>query len=354
MKNRARTDGQSPTAYEAEQIRRIAAWKSEPPNPLSELWKMLTLPGARALEKVIPDRIVRVAIERADDTAEILAGQEDIKRRAGVRDLSELRERPLEECDRMAMQVGVGARMLATVEGAATGAGGAWTTLFDIPLLFTLALRTIRKIGHCYGDPLDGPRGRALVLGILLTALSGSLEIRRRRLEQLREIEDLLIEEAQEEVVLEEALSFLFQLEEFGEIPGVGAVSGALLNLTLMSRLDVASRRIFQERRLRQAGKVAGDRIPPAEAHPRALAGGVAGVLGRIAYGGCYYAGFGAALPAHAAAALGRPVNRALGRSRPNGAATGGVGVDGTVGEGRNTPDPSARRRRRTKVLTTA
>ena len=351
MKNRDDTDRESPTAYEAEQIRRIAAWKSEPPNPLSELWKMLTLPGARALEKVIPDRIVRVAIEKADDTAEILAGQEDIKRRAGVRDLSELRDRPLDECDRMAMQVGFGARMVAIVEGAATGAGGAWTTLFDVPLLFTLALRTIRKIGHCYGEPLDGRRGRALVLGILLTAVSGSLEIRRRRLEQLREIEDLLIEEAQEEVVLEETLAFLFQLEELGEIPGVGAVSGALLNLTLMIRLDVASRRIFQERRLRQGGKVAGDRIPPAEAHPRALAGGVAGVLGRIGYGGCYYAGFGAALPAHAAAALVRPMNRALGRGLRNGATGGG---DGTSARGRNTAGTAARSRRRANALPTA
>src|SRR5215813_1768283 len=84
MNHGVKKDRRSLTAYEAEQVRQIAAWKSEPPNPLSELWKTLTLPGAKALEVVIPDRLVRVAIEKADDAAEVMAGQEDIKRRFGV------------------------------------------------------------------------------------------------------------------------------------------------------------------------------------------------------------------------------------------------------------------------------
>src|SRR5438105_2672961 len=88
------------TPYEAQQVRRIAAWKSLPPNPLSEMVKMVTLPGAKVIEPLIPDRIVRHAIEKAYDISEIIAGQEDTKRQAGVKDLSELRDRPLEECDR--------------------------------------------------------------------------------------------------------------------------------------------------------------------------------------------------------------------------------------------------------------
>ena len=344
MNDVARKRRSSLTAYEAEQVRQIASWKSEPPNPLSELWKTLTLPGARARGEVIPNGLVRVAIEKADDAAEILAGQRDIKRRAGVRSLSELRDRPLEDCDRMARQVGLAAQALAAAEGAATGAGGAWTTLIDIPLLFTLALRTIRKIGHCYGFPLEDRRGRALVLAILVTASSGSLETRRRRLDSLRDIEDLLLEEAQEEVILEEALSLLFQLEAFGEVPGMGAISGAVLNVAMMNRVDVASRRIFQERWLRQAGKVA--EIPPAEAHPRALAGGVAGALGRLGYAGCYYVGFGVALPVYAAAAMVRPMNNALTRGVQEGAAAATRGVDRTLAGARATSNARPRRRR--------
>ena len=42
------------TSYEAEQVRQIAAWKSEPPNPFAELFKKVTLPGARWLDRRHP------------------------------------------------------------------------------------------------------------------------------------------------------------------------------------------------------------------------------------------------------------------------------------------------------------
>ena len=53
------------TAYESEQIREIAKWKSQPPNPLSELWNQLALIPAKLVAKLIPDVVVRSAIERA-------------------------------------------------------------------------------------------------------------------------------------------------------------------------------------------------------------------------------------------------------------------------------------------------
>ena len=156
---------------------------------LAQIWKIITYPGAKALEMVIPDKLVRKCIEGASRGAEVLAGQEDIKRRAGVQDLAELRDRPLDECDRLAIPAGVMAMTLATIEGAATGAGGVWTTLLDVPLLFVLALRTIRKIGHCYGYPLDDRRAESVVLEILVVAMSSSLQIRRKRLQRLRDAE---------------------------------------------------------------------------------------------------------------------------------------------------------------------
>jgi hypothetical protein len=321
------------TDYEVEQVERIAAWKSEAPNPLAEIWKTITVPGAKVLEKVIPNRLVEMAIEKVDDAADLMAGQEDIKRRAGVQELAELRNRPLEECDGMARQSGLGAQVLATAEGAATGAGGVWTTLLDVPLLFTLALRTIRKVGHCYGYTLEGNRGRAYVLAVLVAALAGSLELRRRRLRRLREIEDLLIEETEEDIIIEEIVSFVFQLEVFEDVPGLGAISGAALNVALMNRVDRTARRVFQERWLRDNGKVR--EIAPAEAHPRILAPGLAGAVGRLAYSGCYAVGFGAALPVYAAAAVIGPMNGALTRGIRDGANSAGRGVEWSVDRAR-------------------
>ena len=109
-------------------------------------------------------------------------------------------------------------------------------------------------------------------------------------------------------------------------MPGIGAISGAVLNVTFMNRVDVTARRVFQERRLRDAGKVR--EIEPAEAPPRVLASGLAGALGRLAYSGCYYVGFGAALPFYAAAAVIGPRDNALARGIRDGAAAAARGAE--------------------------
>ena len=92
-----------------------------------------------------------------------------------MKDVRELRKSPLEECDRLTHRVSFAARMLAAAEGAATGAGGAATTLIDVPLLFASALRTIIRIGQCYGYPGGEPRDRYFNLGVLTVATAGSV-----------------------------------------------------------------------------------------------------------------------------------------------------------------------------------
>jgi hypothetical protein len=295
------------TSYEAGIVREIAAWKSRPPNPFFELFDMIAMPVADLMEKVIPDNLVREAIAKSYKMSEVLAGKEDVKRQAGVRELGELLKGPLEECDRLAFQASTGAQAWATVEGAATGAGGVLTTLIDIPLMFVLALRTILKTGHCYGYSLDREDDRHFVLGILIAASSSSLQIKRQRLEDLRQIETMLLEETQEEILGEEALSFLFQLELFEPVPGVGMISGAVLNLFFMRRVDRTARHVFQERWLADNGKVAV--IAPATVHDRHVAGGLSGVLGRATYSGLYALSYGAALPVHFAGSLFRSID---------------------------------------------
>jgi hypothetical protein len=319
MNQQAEGDRTQLTSYEADQVAEIAAWKSEPPNPISELWQRMMLAGANVVEKLIPDRLVSVAIEESYDVAAMLAGQEDIRRQAGVRDLADLRDRPLEECNRLAKRVGRNALVLGTAEGAATGAGGVLTTLIDVPLLFALSLRTILRIGHCYGYSLDDRKSRNYVLGVMVAALSASLEARRHRIHRLREVEDLLIEETEEQILAQEVTSLLFQLEFFEELPGIGAVSGGLLNLAFLHRVDVTSRRVFQERWLRDNGKL--EVIAPAQAHARHVATGWSGALGRAMYSGCYYFGFGVAIPVYIAAELIRPMDNALARGIRDGAA---------------------------------
>jgi hypothetical protein len=283
---KASEDGQpqeSLTPYEAEQVEAIAAWKSMPPHPLGELFKRLTQPGADRIERIIPDTLVMRTLDAAYAIAERAA------RAMAPAD------RPLEACDQSAIPIASRARTIAVVEGALTGAGGVLTTLADIPLLFVLSLSTIVKIGRAYGYRLDQQRDRQYVLGVLIAATSGSLEVRRGRLEQLHDIETWFLEETQEEILTEEAASLLFQLELFEEVPAIGAVSGALLNLSFLRRVEVTARRVFQERWLRDRGKVT--LIAPRQAHARVHAPGWSGAWGRAAHAGFYGLGFAAALP---------------------------------------------------------
>jgi EcsC protein family len=283
------------TDYESDQVRQIAFWKARPPNPLAEMFRRITLPGVKLGKRIVPDALVRRAIDQGFELAERLVGKEDVLQQAGVENLSNLRNKPLEECDRLALQTGISSQVFATAEGAATGAGGILTTLVDIPLLFILSLRTIIKIGHCYGYPLDQQKDRHFVIGALIAAISGTLETRRKRLDELHDLEDMLIAETQEELVSEELLSILFQLGVFEGIPGIGAISGAVLNLAYMRRVDVTARRVFQERWLKDNGKVRS--IAAAPVHSRDLTPGWTGALRRAAYSGCYTASFGIALP---------------------------------------------------------
>ena len=127
-------------------------------------------------------------------------------------------------------------------------------------------------------------------------------------------------------------------------MPGVGAISGAFLNVAMMNRVDVAARKIFQERWLRDNGKV--DRIEPAEVHARAMAPGFVGALGRLAYSGCYCVGYGAAMPFFAAAAVVGPMNNALISGIRDGAAAAARGA-GVASERARTAVASSQPRRR-------
>lgn len=284
------------TEYEARQVSEIAAWKSAFPNPYGEVFRRVVQPLAWAVEAVVPDRLARTAVNAGYRCAQAAAAKADVRALAGVRELRELREKPLEFCDELARGVGGSAVGMATVEGLATGAGGVWTTLLDVPLLFTLCLRTIIKIGHCYGYPLDRPTDEAWVLGALAVALSCTPERRAGLLDRVHEIEELLVEETEEQVVVEEAAAIVTQIEIFESVPLFGAATGGLLNLSTAHRVDATARRLFQERWLRDNGRV--ERIQPlARADHPTSQFGWSGAFTRAAVGTVYAASFCATFP---------------------------------------------------------
>jgi hypothetical protein len=234
-------------------------------------------------------------------------------------------------CDSLSREVGTLAQGIAVLEGALTGAGGIWTALLDVPLLFTLCLRTIIKMGHCYGYTLDRPNDKAWVLGALAVALSSTKERRTELMAQLRDIEDLLLEEIQQDVVIEETASLLTQVEIFEDIPVFGAVTGGLLNLSVAHRTDVTARHLFQERWLRDNGKV--DTIEPAALRGKIPAmHGWKGTFARAGYGTVYGLTFGASFPFFLLGAMFAPLASPIVSGISDGASAAVHGVDGVLG----------------------
>jgi hypothetical protein len=296
------------TVYEQRQVEKIASWKAAQANPFAELFHAAVRPITWLVELVVPDSLALGAIDAAYKASELSATQSDIQLQANVRDIRDLHHATLEDCDRLSRRVGTMAQGLATVEGAATGAGGVWTTLADVPLLFALCLRTIIKTGHCYGYPLDRPSDKAWVLGALAVALSNSSEQRSLLLGRLRDIEELLIDEVQEDVLVQETASLLTQMEIFEDIPVFGAATGALLNLAVAHRTDVTARHLFQERWLRDNGKidVVAPRSVPREVFSRS---GWSGALARTGRSIVYGLSFSTAFPVYFLVGLLSPQN---------------------------------------------
>ena len=307
------------TDYESCQVEKIATWKAAFPNPFGELFRRGAEPIAKVVEIIIPDRVALLAIEAAYKSSVLAATKGDIWLDAGVADITKLRHEPLEVCDRLARRVGGFAQGVATIEGALTGAGGVWTTLVDIPLLFGLCLRTIIKIGYCYGYALDQPTDKAWVLGAFAVVLSSTKQKRVELMARLREIEDLLLEETQEQVLVEEAAALLTQIEVFQDIPVFGAATGAILNFSVAHKTDVTARRLFQERWLRDNGKV--DEVPPGPDDTNIPSRhGWSGAFARAGYSTVHGLSFGATFPVCLGTTILRSVSRSLtSRRRENG-----------------------------------
>ena len=236
------------TAYESDQVSQIATWKSKPPQPLTEIIRNITLPEGSSSQRILPDPMVAAVIARsyqlALEACRRKRHQDSSRGQGCTGDAQEVarRLRPARVRD---------GRLLANFCYSRGCRDRSRRRLHHVdrhPLAaHFLALRTILKIGHCYGYPLDQYKDQGFVLGVLIAATSGTLPSKRYRLDQLHSLEEMIIRESQEEILADEVLSFLFQLEIFASVPGIGAISGgAPRSSRSMRRVDNTARRVFQ------------------------------------------------------------------------------------------------------------
>ena len=106
----------------------------------------------------------------------------------------------------------------------------------------------------------------------------------------------------------------------FGAVPILGDLTSILMDYDFVRRVDITARRVFQERWLKDHGKV--DEIFPApESRRRSSLEGGADLLAQLAYVGSYGVAFGVTLPlaviARGAAAYDNSLVRGCRQGRP-------------------------------------
>lgn len=250
------------TDYERRQVRAIAAWKGETPGIAKRLVNTVTGPLGRLAHRIIPDPPVQAAMEMVNKAAARIAEddsilKDDLLQAAGVATLAGLAARPLDFADSLADRIIADAANIALGVGAATGAGGPVSAAVGLPALLFNALRVIHRIARCYGYAAESEADREFMIGILSLSTATTPERRVEAMENYRrQIETSFLHQAVEESANKALQRALLGAELGALIPGFSIAFNAWLNREFVSRAGVTAKRVFQERWLRDRGKV--------------------------------------------------------------------------------------------------
>lgn len=266
------------TNYEKEQVGGIREWKDKEPSVVDKALGVALEPLAWMIRKVVPDSALLGALQMARKLSTKSIDVADVVRDAGVDSLSDLKTKDLALSDRLADDVHNRGVALALASGAGTGIFGIIGAPVDIPALITVALRTIEKIGVCYGYACSTKEDEDFIMGVLSTSGANTMQEKISSLSSLRTIEATLTRQtwkkmaevaAKNQLGKEGAIFGLRQLAKqlsmnitkrkaLAAIPFIGAAIGGSMNAWYLRDVGWAARRLFQERWLLDNGKIIG------------------------------------------------------------------------------------------------
>ena len=152
-------------------------FRAAPPSAFPRAVRSIAKPVGFLTNRLIPAEVIEATIRSAD-----WAASTSIRKTAINHDFSDL-----EACDEAATEVRRWALGYAITGGGAAGAMGAFGLVVDVPATITLALRTARLIGLCYGFGDNTEPERVYILDILQLAGANSTEEKREAIKRLEE-----------------------------------------------------------------------------------------------------------------------------------------------------------------------
>jgi hypothetical protein len=150
-------------------------YRAQAPSLLPRAVRSIAKPVAMLTHRFIPSEVIEAAIRSAD-----WAASSTIRKAAIDHDFSDL-----EACDAAAADVRRWALGYAVTGGGAAGAFGALGLAIDVPATITLALRTARLTGLCYGFGGDSEAERVHILDVLQLAGANSKDEREAAMARL-------------------------------------------------------------------------------------------------------------------------------------------------------------------------
>jgi hypothetical protein len=269
-------DDRGLSQYERQQVQAIELWNKEEPSVVSKTLGLMVEPMAWLIQKLVPQSAIMGALSLADAAAVWMTDTDDILRDAHVGRIEDLVGKELKLSDDMADEVHNWAIGLAVAEGTGTGVFGVFGAPIDIPAIITLALRTIHKIGTCYGYECKTPEDAQFAYGIMSASGANSIEEKLAALTALTAIETMLLKQtwkamaekaAQSQFSKEAAVIALRNLAKqlgvnitkrkaLAAIPAIGALVGGSVNGWYIKDVGWAARRAFQQRWLRDSGEI--------------------------------------------------------------------------------------------------
>ena len=229
-------------------------YRSQPPSLLPRAVRSIAKPVALLTHRLIPPEMIEAAIRGAD-----WAASSSIRKAALDHDFSDL-----EACDAAAADVRRWALGYAVTGGGAAGAFGALGLAIDVPATITLALRTARLTGLCYGFGGGSEAERLHILDVLQLAGANSKTERDEALTRLaRERKEMGKEEWQKIVRLTgqatgsvaatrrvaTTLGINLSTRKMAQLaPLIGAAVGAGVNAAFQNDVAAAARFAYRAR----------------------------------------------------------------------------------------------------------
>jgi hypothetical protein len=265
--------------FEAKQVARIQYWRARRLGRLARLTGWATAPIVLALRVIIPHAAVEATLHGNIVVARGWARERATLRSLGAASFAELTGIELLQADRAVRKVQSRATWMAAGIGMVSGVFGIFALPVGMAATLNLALRTIHRVGLCYGYTAPTEAEHLFVYYTLSLAGNRAPEDKAVSLEAMRELQAkiaLATPAATETPTAGEAVDHTVRQHAFGiahhdfsreitkqlvivrlltAIPGIGAVMGLIVDTSYMRSVGRAARHSYQLRWLRERGR---------------------------------------------------------------------------------------------------